>query len=91
MMEPTSILMINIGEKTLISSSVLPGQGSVPASRERLLRVRDLTMLQVFNSQERHMENWNEIFTRVDQRLSVERVVQHAGRVLSIIELTLDK
>lgn len=77
------------GARILIMDSVLPDPGSVPASRERLLRVRDLTMLQVFNSQERHMEDWNEIFARVDPRLSVTKVVQPAGSVLSIIELAL--
>lgn len=78
------------GARILIMDSVLPDPGSVPSSRERLLRVRDLTMLQVFNSQERHMQDWRDIFIRVDPRLSVKKVVQPAGSVLSIIELALE-
>ncbi|GES66777.1 O-methyltransferase [Aspergillus terreus] len=78
------------GARILIMDSVLPDPGSVPASRERLLRVRDLTMLQVFNSQERHLEDWKEIFTCVDSRLSAKKVIQTAGSVLSIIELVLE-
>ncbi|KAL2863146.1 O-methyltransferase-domain-containing protein [Aspergillus lucknowensis] len=78
------------GARILIMDSVLPEPGSVPTSRERLLRVRDLTMLQVFNSQERQMEDWERIFTCVDERLVVKKVVQPAGSVLSIIELALE-
>lgn len=36
----------------LIIDTVLPKSGSVPVSIERLFRVRDMTMLQSFNSKE---------------------------------------
>jgi 6-hydroxytryprostatin B O-methyltransferase len=37
----------------LIMDTVLPMPRSVPVSEERIVRVRDLTMLQAFNSKER--------------------------------------
>ncbi|KAM0545987.1 hypothetical protein ACHAPJ_011099 [Fusarium lateritium] len=43
--------------KILIMDTVLPNPGSIPASKERLLRVRDLTMMQAFNSLERGIED----------------------------------
>lgn len=81
---------LKLGARILIMDTVLPDPGVIPVSKERLLRVRDLTMMQVFNSQERHLEDWNEIFTQVDQRLKVRSLTQPAGSVLSIIELALD-
>ncbi|KAJ5618274.1 hypothetical protein N7528_006917 [Penicillium herquei] len=78
------------GARILIMDSVLPDPGSVPSSKERFLRMRDLTMLQVFNSQERDVEDWKKIFTRVDSRLTVKQIIQPAGSVMSIIELALE-
>ncbi|KAJ5948878.1 hypothetical protein N7454_002185 [Penicillium verhagenii] len=67
------------GARIIIMDTVLPDPGSIPASKERLLRVRDLTMMQVFNSQERHLEDWQDIFAKVDARLKIEQIVQPAG------------
>ncbi|CAI7642017.1 unnamed protein product [Penicillium viridicatum] len=78
------------GARIIIMDTVLPGPGSIPASKERLLRVRDLTMMQVFNSQERHLEDWLEIFTKVDQRLKVQKIEQPAGSVLSLVVLVVE-
>ncbi|KAJ5703181.1 hypothetical protein N7488_010729 [Penicillium malachiteum] len=78
------------GARILIMDSVLPDPGSIPSSKELPLRMRDLTMLQVFNSQERDVEDWKKIFTRVDSRLTVKQIIQPAGSVMSIIELALE-
>lgn len=78
------------GARILIMDIVLPAPGSLPASKERLLRVRDLNMLQVFNHPERSLQDWKAIFSRVDERLEVNRVEHPAGSVLSIVELGLE-
>jgi 6-hydroxytryprostatin B O-methyltransferase len=77
------------GSKILIMDTVLPNPGSIPASKERLLRVRDLTMMQVFNSLERGIEDWKHIFAEVDPRLVVKTVSHPPGSNLSLIELSL--
>jgi 6-hydroxytryprostatin B O-methyltransferase len=77
------------GARIIIMDTVLPDPGSIPVSKERLLRVRDLTMMQVFNSQERHLEDWKEIFSKVPRGLKVEQVKQPAGSVLSLIVLVV--
>jgi 6-hydroxytryprostatin B O-methyltransferase len=83
------ILALKSGSKILIMDTVLPNPGSIPASKERLLRVRDLTMMQVFNSLERGIEDWKQIFAEADPGLVVESVSHPPGSNLSLIELSL--
>ncbi|KAE8141739.1 S-adenosyl-L-methionine-dependent methyltransferase [Aspergillus pseudotamarii] len=78
------------GARILIVDIVLPDPGVIPASKERLLRVQDLIMRQVFNSMERHLENWMDIFKRVDERLIVKSIVEPHGSLMSLIELGMD-
>ncbi|KAM5343387.1 hypothetical protein ACJ41O_011924 [Fusarium nematophilum] len=77
------------GSRILIMDTVLPVPGSIPAAKERLLRVRDLTMMQVFNSLERGIEDWKAIFAKADSRLEVKSVSHPPGSNLSLIELVL--
>lgn len=70
--------------------TVLPEPGSIPSSAERLLRVRDLTMMQVFNSQERDMEEWGKVFEKADSRLRVLEVNRPFGSNLALVVLGLD-
>jgi 6-hydroxytryprostatin B O-methyltransferase len=77
------------GSRILIMDTVLPDPGAIPAAKERLLRVRDLTMLQVFNSSERDLEDWKALFGMVDERLVLRSVVQPPGSVMSVLELVL--
>lgn len=78
------------GARIIIFDIVLPDPGVIPASKERLLRVQDLIMMQVYNSMERHLENWMDIFKRVDERLSVKKIVEPHGSLMSLIELGMD-
>lgn len=77
------------GSRIVIMDTVLPVPGSIPAARERLLRVRDMTMMQVFNSQERSIEDWEAISGTADSRLKIRSVNQPFGSVMSLIELQL--
>ena len=93
--EATAILnnllpALNKGSRILIMDTVLPRPGALPSTQERLLRARDMTMLQAFNSLERDLEDWEHIFSATDPRLSIVRVVQPAGSVMSLIEVGLD-
>ncbi|KAM3429292.1 hypothetical protein NHJ13734_008232 [Beauveria thailandica] len=79
------------GARIIVMDTVLPDPGSIPVSKERLLRVRDLTMMQVFNSQERHLEDWMAIVGKISPRLTVQQVIQSAGSVLSLIVLAAEE
>lgn len=58
-------------------------------TKERLLRVRDLTMLQVFNSCERDLDDWNQVLNLADQRLRVVDVTQPRGSVMALLTIDL--
>ncbi|KAM5436481.1 putative 6-hydroxytryprostatin B O-methyltransferase [Microsporum ferrugineum] len=74
--------------RIIIMDTVLPQPGSIPTAQERLLRARDMTMLEAFNSLERDLEDWKELLTSVDERLTLKSVVQPVGSVLSVLEVT---
>lgn len=75
--------------KLLIMDTVLPTPGSVPVSVERIVRVRDLTMMQAFNSKERDLDDWKDLLAAVDPRLQIVRVNQPFGSAMSILEVVL--
>jgi 6-hydroxytryprostatin B O-methyltransferase len=75
--------------RLLIMDTVLPKPGAVPVSVERIVRARDLTMLQAFNSKERDLDDWKSILTLVDSDLELVNVVQPFGSAMSILEIAL--
>ena len=75
--------------RILIMDTVLPEPGSVPVSIERLVRVRDMTMLQSFNSKERHLDDWKALLADVDANLHLVNVVQPFGSAMSVLEVAL--
>lgn len=80
----------NPSSKLLIMDTVLPKPGSVPVSIERLVRVRDMTMLQTFNSKERDLDDWKALLAGADVGLHLVNVIQPFGSALSVLEVTLD-
>lgn len=77
------------GSKILIMDTVLPDPGTIPATKERMLRVRDLTMRQVFNSQERTMSDWEELVDLTDSRLKITGTNQPNGSNMSLLTVEL--
>jgi 6-hydroxytryprostatin B O-methyltransferase len=75
------------GARLVIMDTVLPLPGSIPATQEAVLRVRDLTMWQAFNSKERELEEWTTLFTAVDPTLRIHAVVQPPGSSMAIMEV----
>ena len=76
--------------RLLIMDTVLPKPGSVPVSVERIMRVRDLTMLQAFNSKERDLEDWQNLLSLVGPELQLVNVNQPFGSAMSVLEVVLD-
>ncbi|KAJ9481050.1 hypothetical protein VN97_g12456 [Penicillium thymicola] len=72
--------------RLLIMVTVLPKPGSVPVSEERIVRARDLTMMQAFDNKERDLDDWNELFVAADSRLQLIKVLQPLGSVMSVLE-----
>ena len=76
--------------RILVMDTVLPMPGSLPVSIERIVRVRDLTMLQAFNSKERHLDDWKDLLALADPRLKLIHVVQPFGSAMSVLEVAVD-
>ena len=70
-----------------IMDSVLPDPGTSQVSTERMLRGRDQRMVQLFNANERGIEDWNDILARVDSRLKLESVTRPFGSILSFLSV----
>ncbi|KAL8747775.1 MAG: hypothetical protein Q9190_000381 [Brigantiaea leucoxantha] len=75
------------GGKLIIMDTVLPPPGSVPVVTEAVMRVRDLSMMQVHNSKEREMEEWVELLKGADEKLEVRNMVQPFGSSMSVLEV----
>ena len=75
--------------RLLVMDTVLPTPGTVPVSVERLARVRDLTMMQAFNSKERDLDDWKHLVAAADPRLQLVNVIQPFGSAMSVLELAL--
>jgi 6-hydroxytryprostatin B O-methyltransferase len=73
----------------LIMDTVLPLSGRLPSIRERVVRTRDLTMRQVFNAQERGLEDWEALLKSVDPRLVLRHVEQPDGSNMSLLTVKL--
>ena len=69
--------------------TVLPEPGSLSKMQEAMLRVRDLTMMQVFNSKERELSEWKELLESIEPKLEIVKVVTPIGSVMSVIEARL--
>ncbi|KAF2204077.1 sterigmatocystin 8-O-methyltransferase [Delitschia confertaspora ATCC 74209] len=80
----------NSKSRLLIMDTVLPKPGSVPISVERIVRARDLTMLQAFNSKERDLEDWKDLLAATNPKLKLVGVAQPFGSAMSVLEISLD-
>ncbi|KAI4106032.1 MAG: hypothetical protein L6R37_002395 [Teloschistes peruensis] len=89
------------GSRLVIMDTVLPTPGSVAASEEALLRVRDLTtnatltrkVLEAFNSKERELSDWEHLLAQAsvsdssEGALKVKSVTKPFGSVMSLLEI----
>jgi 6-hydroxytryprostatin B O-methyltransferase len=75
--------------RLLIMDTVLPKPGSVPVSVERISRARDMTMLQCFNSKERHLEDWESLLKATELGVELVGVTQPFGSAMSVMEVRL--
>ena len=78
------------GGKLIIMDIVLPRPGSVPAVLESVLRFKDMSMMQVHNSRERDLDEWNDLLKGADKRLRLQNVVQPFLSLMSVLEVVRD-
>ena len=74
--------------------TVLPPPGSTGIVEEALLRVRDLTMIQAFNSRERELQEFIDLFAQADGGdgcLVLRKMVKPPGSVMSVLEVVYQR
>ena len=73
--------------RLVIMDTVLPRPGSIPSVQERMLRARDMTMLEVFNSLERDEEDWRQLLATADPRLTLRSIREPKGSALALLDV----
>lgn len=77
------------GARVVVMDTILPQPGTISLLQERQLRVRDLTMMQVFNSKEREYDTWVDLVR--ESGLRIIEVHQPEGSNMGLIELGLNE
>lgn len=68
-----------------------PPSGSASILSEAKLRVRDLTMAQSFNSEERELSDWEELFGSTTPKLKLKEYKQPFGSAMAIMVVQKDE
>jgi 6-hydroxytryprostatin B O-methyltransferase len=80
----------------IVMDIVMPESGgrsdsSIPRTQQMDLRVRDLTMLQAHGARERDLQDWKQLFTAADPRLTLRNVVRPFKSMMSVMELGVEQ
>lgn len=75
--------------KLLIMDMVMPEPGDWRLAEERRARATDVTMLSLFNSEERTLSRWLELMQLADKRLKLTNTTRPAGSILTVLEFSL--
>ncbi|OCL05432.1 S-adenosyl-L-methionine-dependent methyltransferase [Glonium stellatum] len=76
--------------RLVVMDTILPPPGAVGRLQEAGLRVRDLTMAQSFNSKERELAEWEELFASAEPKLRLRAWKQPYGSTMAVMEVGLD-
>ena len=80
--------VMSSGSRLIIMDMVLPRPGSMASSQERMLRARDMTMLETFNSLERDEEDWKRLLATADRGMTLRCIRRPTGgSVLSLLDI----
>ncbi|KAI1467890.1 S-adenosyl-L-methionine-dependent methyltransferase [Daldinia caldariorum] len=75
--------------RIVIMDIILPAPGTIERTQEAMLRVRDLSMAQAFNSQERNLGDWEELFESAEPKLRLLGWKQPPGSAMAVMEVGL--
>lgn len=79
------------GARIVVQDHLLPEPGSLGLLKENVIRSMDMTMLALFNSQERDEDDWRRLFHLADPRFEFESAKRtKIGEVTAIIVATWD-
>ncbi|KAF2211539.1 hypothetical protein CERZMDRAFT_43330 [Cercospora zeae-maydis SCOH1-5] len=71
------------GAQIVIMDTILPQPGTISVLQEQQLRIRDLTMMEVFNAKEREFEDWSSLMQSAG--LEISHVNQPLNSVMGLL------
>lgn len=78
------------GAMIIIMECILPSPGSISLMEEARLRMRDLTMAEYFNSKEREMDEWVQLFESTQPKLRLKESTQPLDSFMAVMQVVLD-
>ncbi|USP77426.1 hypothetical protein yc1106_04700 [Curvularia clavata] len=77
--------------RLIIMDAIVPAPGTLSRVQEATIRFRDLTMAQLFNTKERELNEWKQLFAATDPRLHLKSWKQPTGSYLAVMEVQIDE
>ncbi|KFG78472.1 sterigmatocystin 8-O-methyltransferase [Metarhizium anisopliae] len=78
------------GARLVVQESFMPASGSVSQCKERDLRAMDLEMAYTFNSRERTLADWKDLFREADPGFVFKSAIEPKGSAMGILEFEWD-
>ncbi|KAI9658190.1 MAG: hypothetical protein M1831_004037 [Alyxoria varia] len=78
---------LNRRSRLIVSEFVLPSPGTGSRRQEWLIRAFDLSMLELFNGQERDEDDWRQLIHKADTRFELVSIKRPEKSKLSFIEI----
>ncbi|KAI1135569.1 S-adenosyl-L-methionine-dependent methyltransferase [Hypoxylon sp. FL0543] len=79
------------GARILVMDNIAIHSGTLSTLEERKTRTLDIAMMALFNSVERDLEAWKELFGLADPKLKLVNVTKPLGSALALMELRLEQ
>ncbi|KAI1372798.1 S-adenosyl-L-methionine-dependent methyltransferase [Hypoxylon crocopeplum] len=78
------------GARIVVMDNIAIHSGTLSTLEERKTRTLDIAMMALFNSVERDLDDWKELFRMADPKLKLVNVTQPLGSALAVMELRLE-
>ncbi|KAI1758874.1 S-adenosyl-L-methionine-dependent methyltransferase [Hypoxylon sp. FL1150] len=79
------------GARIVVMDNIAIHSGTLSTLEERKTRTLDIAMMALFNSVERDLEDWKELFHVADPNLKLVNVNKPLGSALAVMELRLEQ
>lgn len=79
------------GARIVVMDNIAIHSGTLSTLEERKTRTLDIAMMALFNSVERDLDDWKELFRMADPKLKLVNVTQPFGSALAVMEIRLEQ
>ncbi|KAI1660603.1 S-adenosyl-L-methionine-dependent methyltransferase [Daldinia decipiens] len=77
--------------RIVVMDNIAIHSGTLSTLEERKTRTLDIAMMALFNSVERNLGDWKELFKMADPKLKLVKVTKPLGSALAVMELRLEQ